>query len=222
MWCWLVWKYMFMSLYLDAYIRVWCHEEQIKSAFEIPAIYRPVSTGGCRAKARRMTSRDAEREHEAVKRRVRVERDRREAMHYLLIHISLFFFIHYSSSSFSAHSSSCSSVTFILSSSFSCTVSTSQSSTPSCLTSSSPSLLSFAPLFSPSSSTAPSWSSPSSSSPPSVRLWFYLSCLHLTCCCCYPVINLWKSFNVIRTLRNDSNRDPFPNELCACVARSFR
>lgn len=138
---------MFVSLYLDAYIRVWRHEEQIKSAFEIPAIYRPVSAEGCRAKARRMTSRDAEREHEAVKRRVRVERDRREAMHYLSIHISLFFFIHYSSSSFSAHSSSCSSVTFILSSSFSCTVSTSQSSTPSCLTSSSPSLLScFPPL----------------------------------------------------------------------------
>lgn len=138
---------MFVSLYLDAYIRVWRHEEQIKSAFEIPAIYRPVSAEGCRAKARRMTSRDAEREHEAVKRRVRVERDRREAMHYLSIHISLFFFIHYSSSSFSAHSSSCSSVTFILSSSFSCTVSTSQSSTPSCLTSSSPHFYLVFPLF---------------------------------------------------------------------------
>lgn len=210
---------MFVSLYLDAYIRVWHHEEQIKSAFEIPAIYRPVSAEGCRAKARRMTSRDAEREHEAVKRRVRVERDRREAMHYLSIHISLFFFIHYSSSSFSAHSSSCSSVTFILSSSFSCTVSTSQSSTPSCLTSSSPSLLSCFPPLHP--------LLPLGHLPPPLhllqsRLWFYLSCLYLACCCCYPVINLWKSFNVIRTLRNDSNRDPFPNELCACVARSFR
>lgn len=85
---------------------------------EIPAAYFhwKLTTKGWPNDGERQGDVEGEGGYEAVKRKVRVERDLREAMNYLLVHSILPFFILYSSSSFSSYSS-CSSASVSSSSS---------------------------------------------------------------------------------------------------------
>lgn len=126
--------------------------------------------------------RERRREYEAVKRKVRVERDLRESMHYLLVHSSLLHLLLLLFLCSLLPLFLCSLFLFIFSSSLSCTLSTSQSSTPSCSTASSRSLSIFFLLFS-SSSFTPSWSSSTFSSfylpNPPFCLWLHLLCVFL-------------------------------------------